>query len=154
LYQAIGIPEGLAISSDMQKGLIKAVSQVYPLAEHRECMRHLYSNFKKHFSSDLFKLGLWAAVRTYSPRKFERIIAEMEQICPAATKYLCDEHSKLWSRSQFKVTVKCDYITNNISETFNSWIFKERHKPILNFLDSIRKKIMVRFHERRRIARS
>jgi hypothetical protein len=78
----------------------------------------------------------------------------MEQICPAAKKYLHDEHTKLWSRSQFKVTTKCDYITNNISETFNSWIFEERHKLILNLLDSIRKKIMVRFHERRRIARS
>jgi transposase-like protein len=54
LHQAIGMPEGLVISSDIQKGLIKAVSQVYPLTEHRECMRHLYSNFKKHFSGDLF----------------------------------------------------------------------------------------------------
>jgi hypothetical protein len=74
------------------------------LAEHRECMRHLYSNFKKHFSVDLFKLGLLAV-----------------------------------ARNQFEVTAKCDYITNNIYETFNSWIFEERHKPTLNLFQFERK---------------
>jgi transposase-like protein len=143
--------EGLVVSSDMQKRLIKAVSQVYPLVEHRKYMRHRYGNFKKHFSRDLFKFGLWAVAR--SPRKFERIIVEMEQICPVTTQYLRDEYSKLWSRSQFEPTTKCDYITNNIFKIFNSWIFEERHKPVLNLLDSIQKKIMMRFHERRRIVR-
>nr|KAJ0208063.1 hypothetical protein LSAT_V11C500234360 [Lactuca sativa] len=50
LQKAIGTPNGN--SSDMQKGLEVAITQVYPNVEHRECIRHLYSNFKKHFRCD------------------------------------------------------------------------------------------------------
>jgi transposase-like protein len=67
LNKAIGMSEGLVISSDMQKGLVKVVLKVFPLAEHRECMRHLYKNFKKRFSGKPIKAILWAAARTCSP---------------------------------------------------------------------------------------
>nr|GEX78420.1 transposase, MuDR, MULE transposase domain protein [Tanacetum cinerariifolium] len=58
--KSIGTPDGLVISSDMQKGLEVAIMQVYPNVEHRECMRHLYSNYKKNitvtFSNQNFEL--------------------------------------------------------------------------------------------------
>ncbi|MFS7904830.1 putative transposase, MuDR, plant, MULE transposase domain-containing protein [Helianthus anomalus] len=50
LKKAIGTPDGLVFSSDMQKGLDVAITQIYSNVEHRECIRHLYSNFKKTFS--------------------------------------------------------------------------------------------------------
>ena len=50
-------------------------------------------------------------------------------------------------------TVKCDYITNNISETFNSWIGEVRYQPVLDLLDAIRERIMVLFDKKRRICR-
>ncbi|KAL4556397.1 hypothetical protein LXL04_039048 [Taraxacum kok-saghyz] len=52
LRKSIGNPDGLVISSDMQKGLEVAMMNVYPNIEHRECIRHLSSNFKKHFHND------------------------------------------------------------------------------------------------------
>jgi transposase-like protein len=56
LRKAIGTPNGLVISSDMQKGLEIAIMQIYPHAEHRECIRHLYNNFKKKISWRLLYL--------------------------------------------------------------------------------------------------
>lgn len=50
------MPEGLVISSNMQKGLVKTVSEVFPLAEHRECMRHLYKISKSAFQVSPTKL--------------------------------------------------------------------------------------------------
>nr|KAJ0206316.1 hypothetical protein LSAT_V11C500293020 [Lactuca sativa] len=55
---AIGIPNGLVISPDMQKGLKVAMMNVYPNVEHKEFIRHLYSNFKKHFRGDFFNTKL------------------------------------------------------------------------------------------------
>ena len=47
--------------------------------------------------------------------------------------------------------VKCDYITNNISETFNYWIGELRYKPMFDLLDGIRKKLMKLFDKKKRI---
>jgi hypothetical protein len=96
------------------------VDKVYLSSEHRECMRHIFSNFKRHFGGDLFKFGLWAAARTYSLKRFQSIIVEISKSCHVAITYLKNNHNKLWSKSQFGTTVNCDYLLNIISETFNA----------------------------------
>lgn len=151
LYKAIEMPHGLVISADMQNRM-KKCSCKSPLAEHRECMRHLFSNLKKHFHRYLFKFGLWGAARTYSPTRFNALLTEMEAECPAAIQDLNTKHTKLWSRSKFGTAAKCDYVTNILAERFNSWICEERNKQVIDLLDSIRQKIMVKFDKRRRIA--
>nr|KAJ0189897.1 hypothetical protein LSAT_V11C800395070 [Lactuca sativa] len=128
LKKAIRMPNGLVISSDMQKGLEVAIMNVYPNVEHRECIRHLYSNFKKHFRGDFFNKKLWAATKTYRPTKHDRLLKEISDKNEYAIAYLNTNHKKIWSRSKFGTTSKCDYITNNISKTFNYWIGKLRYK--------------------------
>ena len=54
LEKAIGCPDNMTISSDHCKGLEVAVKNVYPLAEHRECLRHLMDNLVKNFRGSAF----------------------------------------------------------------------------------------------------
>nr|KAJ0199389.1 hypothetical protein LSAT_V11C600310450 [Lactuca sativa] len=133
LQKAIGTPNGL----------------VYPNIEHRECIRHLCSNFKKHFRGDFFMSKLWEAANTYSVNKHDRLLNEIAIKCADAISYLNENHKKIWSRSKFGTLVKCDYITNNILETFNSWVGDIRYKPVLDLLDAIREKLMERFDKKR-----
>jgi len=65
LQRAVGIPEGLAICTYACKGLETAVGAVFPTAECRECMRHLYGNFMKSYQGDVFTEHLYPAVRSY-----------------------------------------------------------------------------------------
>jgi hypothetical protein len=97
-------------------------------------MRHLYKNLKKHFKSKKLKSKLWQATQTYSIGQFQKHTLEMEATSPAVMTYLRKEHNKFWSKSQFGTIAKCDYITNNIAETFNSWISDSREKLVLDLL--------------------
>ncbi|GKA51547.1 pentatricopeptide repeat-containing protein, partial [Tanacetum coccineum] len=54
---------GLTLMSDQHKGLIEAVKDVMPLAEYRQCARHIYEGFRKQFSEVEFRevgaMKLW-----------------------------------------------------------------------------------------------
>ena len=54
LRQAIGSPRGLAISTDVGQAVMTGVKDVFPEVEHRECMFHLVSNFKKKYHENVF----------------------------------------------------------------------------------------------------
>ncbi|CAH1419725.1 unnamed protein product [Lactuca virosa] len=153
LKKAIRMPDGLVISSDMQKGLEVAVMHIYPNVEHRECLRHLYSNFKKQFRGEFFNKKLWGAAKTYRPTKHDRLLKDIADVSQDAITYLNNNHKKIWSRSKFGTTSKCDYITNNISESFNSWIGATRYQPVLDLLDAIREKLMKRFDKKRMLVK-
>ncbi|PKU62599.1 hypothetical protein MA16_Dca028603 [Dendrobium catenatum] len=64
--------EQLAFISDMEKGLGEAIRVVFPKAEHRVCMRHLWKNIKKFFrcadGQKLQKL-VWTAANSFSEHK-------------------------------------------------------------------------------------
>ncbi|GJY12323.1 pentatricopeptide repeat-containing protein [Tanacetum coccineum] len=63
LGEDIDMPIGneLTLISDQHKGLIEAVKDVMPLAEHRQCARHIYEGFRKQYSGVQFKELFWAA---------------------------------------------------------------------------------------------
>ena len=48
----------------------------------------------------------------------------------------------------FNNEAKSDNVTNNMAESFNSWVNKIRCMPICSLIDAIRQKCMVRMHKR------
>lgn len=43
----------------------------------------------------------------------------------------------------------CDIVVNNLAKTFNSWVLEARTKPIVELLEDIRKKVMIRMTSKR-----
>ena len=72
---------------------------------------------------------------------------------PAAMVYLQQNYKKLWTRSQFGVTSKIDYVTNNLAESFNNWIKGEKGWHLDDLLDTIKQKLLIKWNHRRKIAR-
>ncbi|KAE8668582.1 Detected protein of confused Function [Hibiscus syriacus] len=61
-------------------GLVEAVEELFPNAEHKTCVRHLYSNFKSngHHKGKTLKDQLWMAARATYVREFEYAMKGMK----------------------------------------------------------------------------
>ena len=77
----------------------------------------------------------------------------MYEVCPKSMKWIHENHKHLWTRHLFSEASKCDYVTNNIAETFNSWIRDEKSLPVVDLMDRIRQLCMDKMFLRRKIAK-
>ncbi|GKD40168.1 pentatricopeptide repeat-containing protein [Tanacetum coccineum] len=142
---------GLTLISDQHKGLIEAVKQVMPYAEHKQCARHIYEGFRKEFSGIKFRLLFWAASKDSYPQLFTKIVEKIKKANPKAHEYLSKKDKKSWSRAFFREGINCEAVDNGFSECFNVVLVSLRHKPIITMLESMRVLVMERMHTMRLI---
>lgn len=135
------------------KGLIEAVKNVMPYAEHRQCARHIYEGFRKKFTGLEFRELFWAASKASYPPLFNKIMDKIKKANPKAHKYLMDKDPKTWSRAYFEVGRGCEAVENGFSECFNSVILSVRDKPLLTMLESMRVIVLERMHRMREISK-
>jgi hypothetical protein len=90
-------------------------------------------------------------------RAYRKVVHEHHKAIPRCNLEFCywlDEyHSLLWYRSGFNPPIKCDYVTNNMAESFNNWIKDTKDLPVCELANKLREKIMKLFHRRRQIGR-
>ncbi|KAK8705881.1 hypothetical protein V6N13_049467 [Hibiscus sabdariffa] len=140
----IGSMDNITILSDKQKGLIEAISEVFICAEHRTCVRHLYSNFKnkEHFKGKNLKDALWKAARAMYVKEFEDAMPELKALSVPAFDWLKGKDPTQWSKSHFSPRSKCDMLLRNLFECFNKMILEARDKSILTLMEMVRTKMM------------
>jgi transposase-like protein len=121
LKQDLGIENTYpwTVMSDKQKGLIKAVTKLFPNSEHRFCVRHMWQNFQNTFRGDVLKNQLWKIARSSTVAKWEANMEEMKAINPEAYAWLEELPPNTWVRPFQSDLPKCDVLLNNISEVFN-----------------------------------
>lgn len=136
------------------KGIEGAVDDVYPGVEHRECMRHLWKNMKKKYHGTLFSQNMWGAAKSCTLQRYEYHMDKIKEKCPDAIQWLDENHPYVWSRSKFSDLCKVDYINNNLSESFNSWVSKTKDLQIVDMHEKIRHMIVAKFDLRAKIARN
>jgi transposase-like protein len=147
LHKAVEDLPLLTVSTDACKGLENAVKYVFPMAEQRECFKHLMDNFVKRFSG---KEYMYSASRAYRKdvNDYHIFIVKYD---PRVKHFLDTYHQLKWSRNGFNAAIKCDYITNNIAKIFNNWIKEIKDLPVCELADKLKDMIMGLWHKRRRI---
>ncbi|XP_024960453.1 uncharacterized protein LOC112501046 isoform X2 [Cynara cardunculus var. scolymus] len=110
----IGLTDGLGVTlmSDQHKGLVEAVKEVFPLAEHRQCARHIYANFRKKYTGIHFRSLFWDASKSRTPQEFEGIMQEIISLSLHAYEHLMERQPSTWSRAFFKIDTSCDAVEN------------------------------------------
>ncbi|KAK9922474.1 hypothetical protein M0R45_030937 [Rubus argutus] len=130
------------------KGLGNAIFELFPAAEHRHYVRHLYNNFKAKHPGEGLKQSLWDATRSSTRVWFDKHMEEMKSQSEEAWKWFEDKKPAHWTRSHFKDIAKCDILLNNLCESFNAAILPARDKPIIIMLEKIRLDMTVRMTNR------
>ena len=143
----------MVIMTDACKGLETTVGAFFPEAEYRECMRHLYANFMKYYIGDVFPEHLYPAARNYTEGMFKWHMAKIHEAAPDAIEFLQQWHGRIWYRCGFSEDSKCDYLTNNVSKSFNSQIRHLKGLLVHELVDAIRELIMEKRYLRRKIGR-
>lgn len=154
LKYALGGEEGefgpYTIMSDRQKGLLKAVTKVFPRSPQRYCLRHIYANFQTAgFRGEDLKKCMDAAAYAYHKKYFDVAMENLKTESEEAWKWLSKIPVNTWARHAFDTNCKTDLVVNNLSEVFNRYILDVRKKPIRTMIEGIKDKMMIRNNEKR-----
>ncbi|XP_011078638.1 uncharacterized protein LOC105162328 [Sesamum indicum] len=157
LLRDIGLQNerGWALISNRQKGLLEAIAELAPRAEHRFCLRHMYNNFKEKFKGQQLKKMFWKAASTYSVNQHLKTMAEIEKMYPKKDaeqtpyEWLAEIPPVHWARCFFPTKTKCDVLMNNMNESFDHIILEARELPIIQMFEWIRNKFMGRIQVKR-----
>jgi hypothetical protein len=133
----------LNICDSHLQGLLKAVSELVPNAEHRMCARHIYANWKK------LQRKFWRCAKSSCPVIFNYNRAKLAQETPKGASDMLRTSPEHWSRAYFKLGSNCDSVDNNMCESFNNSIMDSRFLPVISMNEIIRCKVMVRIQENR-----
>ena len=131
------------------QGLIPAMKMLFPIVEHRFCVKHIYSNFKLNVKGLELKVVLWRCATAITVREFEKRMQDMKDLDKEAWEYLANIQPTQWTKSHFTPNAIFDCYVNNLSESFNFMIIDARDKPIIAMLEWIRVRLMTRMYSKR-----
>lgn len=121
-------------------GLIGAVKDLFPKAKQRNCVRHMYQNFKQKHKGKALKDLVWNAARASNKMIFQKCMKELDQKDKAAREWFNNPERlfQSWTRALFRTNTKCDMLLNNLCESFNRYILDARDKAIITMLEMIK----------------
>lgn len=151
LFRDIGVGEGndWVFISDQQKGILTAVAKWAPNAEHRNCARHIYANWRKKHKKKEWQKKFWACAKAPCISLFNLAKARLAKDTKAGAEAIMNTDPHHWSRAWFRLGSNCDSVDNNMCESFNKWIVEARYFPIITMLETIRRKVMIRIQSNR-----
>ncbi|XP_013619235.1 PREDICTED: uncharacterized protein LOC106325726, partial [Brassica oleracea var. oleracea] len=154
LKEDLGLQDGarFTIISDKQKGLVNAVKNELPEADHRMCARHILSNWKRDSKDPELELMFWIIAHCYTKGEYEDALEALKKYNKGAHDTLVLQNPPTWSRAFFRQGSCCNDNLNNHCESFNKTIREARKKPLLDMLEDIRRQCMVRNAKRAIIA--
>ncbi|GKC54965.1 hypothetical protein Tco_1077710 [Tanacetum coccineum] len=130
--------------TDRQKGLLPAIKTLFPAAEHRYCVRHIYQNMSLTWRGGIYKELLWKAATATTIVEFNKVMDTLKAQNLKAYEWLKKIPAEHWSRSYFTGRAHCDLLINNICEVFNRQLLDARDSPVVSALEYVREYLMKR----------
>lgn len=129
--------------------MLRAVHDVAPLADHRNCARHVYINWKKNNKGLILRNLFWRTVRSTNLVEYNAALDAMKKADAAAYTNFIGRDTTKFCKVFFNPQTVSDTILNNISETFNGYILNARGKHVIHMLEEIKTSLMGRLYRKK-----
>jgi hypothetical protein len=137
------------IISDREKGLIKAVDDIFVGVHHAYCFRHIMENFNRKFKDQQLRKLAAKLVRAETEHEFQATSRVLKQLNANAMAWL---EAVGFEKITLLRSPVCKYgtLTSNNVESFNARIRQARALPVLSLLLEIEKfAVLDRFNRHR-----
>ncbi|GJV97414.1 hypothetical protein Tco_1548991 [Tanacetum coccineum] len=116
----------------MAEGIILAIANLFPNAEHRYCVKHIHENMKKRWNGNAYKELLWTAASTTTVPEFQKAMEKLKEFSKEAYEWLNPIPPQHWIDKITFSQGKSDVLLNNIHEVFNGKLVGGRDKLLLS----------------------
>ncbi|GJW07318.1 60S ribosomal protein L34 [Tanacetum coccineum] len=145
------VAELFKVDPQNYEGLMEAIKNLLAYAEHWQCARHIYANFKKKWNGLHFKSLFWGVATSTVQNNFYTKLNLIGNIEPEVKQWLVDRNPN-WCRAFFKMDRGCAAYENGISESYHNSIRIARSKPLITMLEEIRVYLMQRLYSMHNLA--
>ncbi|XP_076896982.1 uncharacterized protein LOC143550581 [Bidens hawaiensis] len=126
-------------------GLLQAIQTLFPCAEHRYCLRHIYENMKlAGYRGVLYKNMLYKCATSTTKPEFLTAMNELKEFNKEAHLWLSKIAPQSWSRSHYSGLAISDVMINKMCEVYNGKIVEARDRPIISAPEHVREYLMRR----------
>lgn len=85
----------------LKQGIIPAIADLFPAAEHRYCLRHIHENMKLRWSGTTYKDLLWKCATALTVPHFQIAMDQLKAFNKDCYDWLAKIPPKHWARSHF-----------------------------------------------------
>ncbi|KAG7554561.1 Zinc finger SWIM-type [Arabidopsis suecica] len=110
--------ESLMVAAKCCYGLVKAIHNVLPQAEHRQCSKHIMDNWKRDNHDMELQRLFWKIARSYTIEEFNTHMANLKSYNPQAYASLQLTSPMTWSRAFFRIGCERHLARNNLHEIY------------------------------------
>jgi len=120
------------------------------MVEHMKCARHIYANLKKkHPHRADMKGKFWKVAKSYNMAQYNKRVDEVKAYDMSVYDSMMMKNPKNCSLVFFTPSSTCDDVSNNISESFNHAVDPARSMSLVEMLETIRRRAMLRIEARK-----
>ncbi|KAF2298275.1 hypothetical protein GH714_021147 [Hevea brasiliensis] len=96
-------------------GLAKTIKELVPNAEHRNCAKHIYANWKKIHKGEEFKKLFWKAAYATNEAQFKKHSNAIKDIDSKAYDDFMKQDPTTFCKAFIRTWPKCDGVTSNLA---------------------------------------
>nr|DAD38449.1 TPA_asm: hypothetical protein HUJ06_009090 [Nelumbo nucifera] len=155
LKSVLPTSQPITFVADRQNGIRMSILEIFNDCHHGYCLHHLTEDLKKDLKGPFTQEVVRVIVAqfydaAYAPtlEGFKKCTESIKSISPEAYDWIVQSEPEHWANAFFR-GARYNHLTSDIAESFYSWMSELPGLPIVQMIDTLRRKMMELIYTRR-----